>query len=74
MCACVWFCFCVWNQKVRERVVNRILEYAGFGAETFAYFDGGRVESWLNGRTLEPEEMMESKIQPHVKSKLIGFF
>eukprot|EP00475_Leptophrys_vorax_P005394 TRINITY_DN13269_c0_g1_i2.p3 TRINITY_DN13269_c0_g1~~TRINITY_DN13269_c0_g1_i2.p3 ORF type:complete len:435 (-),score=127.98 TRINITY_DN13269_c0_g1_i2:3931-5235(-) len=57
-------------ERERENRVGELLAAAGFGKKIYGHFDGGRVEEWLEGNTLKPEEMTDPRFISKIGAKL----
>lgn len=59
--------------REREAIVNEVTNSHGFGKPTLSTFIGGRVEGFIPGRPLDPEEMLQPKIHPLIAARMAEF-
>lgn len=59
--------------RSREQDILLQLNKAGFGAQVLAAFDNGRIEEFLNMRTLEPKDMTARPMAARIARRLKQF-
>eukprot|EP00742_Colponemidia_sp_Colp-10_P004177 GILJ01004456.1.p1 GENE.GILJ01004456.1~~GILJ01004456.1.p1 ORF type:complete len:371 (+),score=71.02 GILJ01004456.1:102-1115(+) len=55
--------------RVRELQTSCFLAFHGFGKKIFGTFENGRVEEWLKGRSLTPDELALPDISGKIAAK-----
>ncbi|GCA62556.1 hypothetical protein KIPB_004312 [Kipferlia bialata] len=54
----------------RDGRVTKALGEVGMGKQVYGFFQNGRVEGWIQGRTLQPGELVDPDIAPLVGTKM----
>lgn len=56
--------------RQRDELVTVWLGPHGFGPGIYGMFANGRIEKWIEGRTLQPQDMCADLVRPHIAYQL----